>query len=267
MVRQFIIEAELSAEGHVGGEHLVCPQCGGGRSKEKSFVLRRDGARLFYKCFRASCGIHGVLDSPGSLQPTQATAKPLRPYTRPTRPLSHAELEYCRINWHLGQGVLESQGVVVDAATSRLVFPCYTKEGWCWGHQLRSIDGKKPKASLFWHSEYPERLHFPKTRAQGDTLILVEDIPSAIRGETFQFGKFNFCGILGTSISLKQALRISQTYQRAILSLDADATTKAIQYKNKYSLMFDKLIVAPLTKDIKNMSEEELGEFFEGLII
>jgi hypothetical protein len=49
------------------------------------------------------------------------------------------------------------------------------------------------------------------------------------------------------------------------LALDYDATAKAVEYKKKYSLMFDRFEVVPLMKDIKNMSEPELRKLIESL--
>jgi hypothetical protein len=43
-----------------------------------------------------------------------------------------------------------------------------------------------------------------------------------------------------------------------VIALDQDATSKAFQHAERYSLMLDSPIVMPLDKDFKDMTDEEL---------
>lgn len=256
LLSQDIVEMALS----IDRGHEICPECNGGRTKERSFTVWRSPGKIHYKCWRVSCGVSGYVPSGGSgvvEEKYLPVKKGLRPYTGDTRPLSDTELEYAWVKWGLNEEALIFQGVSADKATGRIVFPIYTKEGYGWGHQLRSIDGKGRKASFYWHSEYPERLHFPKGAHEASSSIwLVEDIPSAIR---LREHKKVSTALLGSVLSTRQVRAVhSATWKRLFLALDKDATDKAIKAKQRYSLMFEKFTVVPLEKDIKNMSHDEL---------
>ena len=249
-----IKDLALSVPVGTSSEHLVCPECGGGATKERSLVIRREPGMVHYACYRVSCGSRGRYGSVGHATDAQPKKNELRPYTGATRPLSDVERDYVWSKWGLVDDDVLKQDIKADNRTGRLVFPTYTKEGWEWGHQLRSIDGREPKASLYWHSEYPSRLHFPRSAKTSESILLVEDIPSAIRASSF----FPSCAMLGTNLAVLRVRQICSSFRSVYLALDKDATEKAVKYKVRYSLMFDKFEVVPLHKDIKNMSHNEL---------
>jgi hypothetical protein len=52
----------FDGKNHAGSRsRLYCPQCEGGRSKERHFyvLFDHDGQGFRYQCFRASCGVTG----------------------------------------------------------------------------------------------------------------------------------------------------------------------------------------------------------------
>lgn len=269
MTKSTISEMALHVALGQSSPHLECPYCSGGQSREKSFKIWRNADGVSYKCYRVKCGVGGKISGVGGglVETTEEVTKSkLRPYTKPTRPLSDKELEYVWATWGLSEDDVSKQELSTELTTGRIVFPTFTKEGWEWGKQARAVDGKQPKCSLYWQSEYKERLHFPRVFRRSDlslstTLIVAEDIPSAIRVAAF----LPSAALLGTSLTASQVEYLRDGFSTVYLALDADATEKAIKYKKRYGLMFDKFEVVPLTKDIKNMSHKELTELMQSI--
>ena len=64
------------------GETLrtVCPFCGGGRTKESSFVATNTGVQIKYICHRASCGKAGTWDSASGMSTSAPGIKVPKPW-------------------------------------------------------------------------------------------------------------------------------------------------------------------------------------------
>ncbi|XP_078438154.1 twinkle homolog protein, chloroplastic/mitochondrial-like [Wolffia australiana] len=66
--------------------HMICPKCGGGKTKEGSFSLfiREDGKLAMWSCFRGKCGWRGHLQASGDMKeynaPAAPNGKPLKEY-------------------------------------------------------------------------------------------------------------------------------------------------------------------------------------------
>lgn len=92
---------------------------------------------------------------------------------------------------------------------------------------------------------------------------IVEDMLSSKRLE--QLGMPSIA-LLGTHISdklLKDILDYDPSAE-IFLALDNDATAKAVGYKQKFGGMFRNFRVIPLSKDIKDMTEDELRGLLDG---
>lgn len=88
---------------------------------------------------------------------------------------------------------------------------------------------------------------------------LVEDVLSRERLE--QAGQ-NAIALLGTHIHDCLVSDILENYPAAgiMLALDEDATAVAIRWKNRIGSLFRNFAVVPLSKDIKDMTQNELQE-------
>lgn len=86
---------------------------------------------------------------------------------------------------------------------------------------------------------------------------MVEDQFSAMR--LWQEG-LSAVALLGTHINHERAVEISSVSSDVFLALDKDATAKSIGYAAQFRYAFNAKVVA-LSKDIKDMGQEELKEF------
>jgi len=101
-------------------------------------------------------------------------------------------------------------------------------------------------------------LHFPAP-IQSDTVLLVEDIPSANKMNPF----YPCVALLGVHLNEdKIAYMNKQGITKFIIALDNDATRQAIRIARKW--MVD-LQVLPLERDLKDESWERLQEIAESL--
>jgi hypothetical protein len=122
--------------------------------------------------------------------------------------------------------------------------------GWI----LRDIRGNARVKALTYIDEGEEGLSWYKTSPHAPT-VLVEDIPSSVRASQYM----NAVALLGTGIGLPRALEIAEYASRPIIvALDQDATSLSFKWARKYSLLWGDVMVLPLKKDLKNMTEEEL---------
>lgn len=64
--------------------------------------------------------------------------------------------------------------------------------------------------------------------------------------------------LLGTRINEALEAHLQDHYDSVYLALDNDATAKAVKYKSSIGAQFRNFIVVPLSKDIKNMKDNEL---------
>jgi hypothetical protein len=84
---------------------------------------------------------------------------------------------------------------------------------------------------------------------------VVEDIPSAVRlaAQGVNAVAMNGCGVGGDIVT-----ELTDNADRVVWAFDQDATRRAIQHHQRYKFLFTDSTVVPLTKDIKDMKEDEL---------
>lgn len=96
-------------------------------------------------------------------------------------------------------------------------------------------------------------LHFP-SRPTSDTVILVEDIPSANAMDEF----FPTVALLGVHLSEKKLeYLVNIGIRRVIIALDNDATRQAIRLAKRFLITTHVLV---LQKDLKDQTKEQLAE-------
>lgn len=93
------------------------------------------------------------------------------------------------------------------------------------------------------------------TVKSSDTLVVVEDIPSALRLVPYT----DSVALLGTNLlrGLIEDIRRSR-YERVWLALDNDAVTKAFHWVKRLQTELPQMNVMFLERDIKNMREPDL---------
>lgn len=238
-------------------QHSVCPVCNGGNSREKSFSVKRELGGLFYRCWRSKCGAHGHVYSSGAPTDDEAPRKrQFGAWKGHTEALSEGTLNELQIRWGLDRGVLSREGVKWDTEGGRVVFPIYDSLGRDMGVVRRSLDpNKKPKTLTHWEDNAEVSGHFPISNYRMWHIWLVEDIPSALRLTKY----VDAAALLGTNITDAMVADLKRAdYTQIHLALDPDATGKAFAHKDRLGLLFGNFSVIPLSKDIKDMNENEL---------
>lgn len=133
--------------------------------------------------------------------------------------------------------------------------PHDTHRGWV----LRSALDRKVRTKAYTYFDKPATpkasWYRPIGRPAVPNTVLVEDIPSAIRASEYMTA----VALLGTNVPKDAAMEIAEHKRgRIIVALDADATAQAIRLAADNALLWGDVGVAILTKDLKDMTEEEL---------
>ena len=229
-------------------------------SPRVSMSVTREGHSLLYNCFRASCtsgrGAVLLLDSLHKHRLKEETKAESRFTPRPYRYRTTALTEHTVLT----PEELANQHVRWAVDRKTIVYPIFDIYGREVGVVDRS-DTRKPKAITYWFNDVP-KIHLPlSSHAGADTIIVVEDTPSAIVAERYM----RSAALLGTHISDRVGELLRNNFRHMYLALDADATTKAIKLVRKYEVFFDSLRPVVISKDIKDMSKEEADTLFRGL--
>jgi hypothetical protein len=213
---------------HEGSNRIVCPFCEGGSSKEKSFIITKEGRNVKYMCHRASCNARGNTNYRGELQ---QSAQPVQAPVLTTPSEGVYALRSVRDNLGRDRG-----GVYRRKPTAPSQLPKDINridDDWC-------------------------KLHFPAP-TDAKCVILVEDIISAEKMHPF----FPCVALLGVHLNeQKLAYLVEQGVRHVIVALDNDATRQAIRIARKW--LFDTTIL-PLQRDLKDETYERLQEIADNL--
>lgn len=243
------------------GAYTDCPSCG--RKGKFSILMSDDG--VIYHCFRASCSLHdgGKLSTKGSARLVR-TRQPRRkqkftPFTGELCYLDDEWKEYLRTKIGFASYHLSASGVMFAPEEHRVAFPIYNPMGRRRGWSLRSYSaGVTAKVLTRMDNDEPH-LSWYMTRPEEGGVLVVEDIPSAVRASAYT----NAVALCGTGCNYDYASEIAAHTRAVTWALDADATAEAILLHRKYSLMFTASGVLTLPKDLKDFEESELKEFLD----
>lgn len=237
----------------------LCPACNGGATAEGTLSVSFRDATLLWNCHRASCGFRGASSSSGRTQAgTTRLPKARKVIGRQIareagaldEDIKHALFERYGITpRHLAQyelGWAEQEG--------RLCIPVRSFAGAERGVVLRALDSKKPK-SLSHTEENAISWHVNHTTPG---VIIVEDQFSSIRAADY----ITSACLLGVNLNDERAEEIKASGLRPVyLALDADAYELSLRLAIKYRSYLG-IRLLRLSKDIKDMDDEELKQFF-----
>jgi hypothetical protein len=251
---------------------VLCPQCNGGNSQEKSFSIRRESLiKIWYKCWRASCRLRGVIDSVGgfvadSPWEQEADKRPDveiqgRRYEGMLGPLTEDHKKFLAGKYGLDEKDLD-EGEVRLADSGRFAFHVHSPSYAVRGLTLRTFEtnSKFPKwdhypvrNDLLWAGWYirPEITHTFRP------IVVVEDPISALKVSRHYLS----CYLMGTDISpdkLSEILRIGRD-RSVVIALDKDATAKASELLKKWSFFLGQNTrCVQLEKDLKYATNSEI---------
>ena len=137
----------------------------------------------------------------------------------------------------------------------RVAFPIFGPMGTRRGWMLRSYDpGAWNKARTHMDCGEPH-MSWYASRPTG-VLLVVEDIPSAVRAAQY----VDALALCGTGCGPDYVQEIAAHKRRVVWALDADATHNAVKLARANQLLFEDSGVLVLTRDIKDMEENELKD-------
>jgi hypothetical protein len=237
----------------------LCPQCGGGESREKTFVVTKsetNDALLFF-CFRSKCRARGAVGG----SPTRlASFVPTRPKRFKTKPDPSGRFIPIVLGtessiWELSLEVLSEFGAEWDNYDNRLALPVYGPIGAIRGWVLRDITGTREKKVLAYPTKEEPQLGWNRQYFTPEDVVVVEDIPSAIR--LGQFG-VRAVALNGTHLTEEATDELVGEAQCVVFALDRDAFDKAKRLEKQLRIHFDKTACLLLPKDFKNQNNEEV---------
>lgn len=135
-----------------GRKRVICGSCGGGGSKELSLMITRaENGNIYYVCYRASCGLRGVIGSNGDIGITQPNKTQAKPFTG----------AYGDIPDNVHAFLLHEYGISAPKAWKwtgkRVLIPLLDGNGARWGWVARKfpnlLDDEGPKALVYYDKE------------------------------------------------------------------------------------------------------------------
>lgn len=279
-----ILEVQrLASELPVGGDtRVVCPHCGGGSSGERSMTISRANVvKAHFTCWRATCDLGGGSVSLNNINgelltrgknPRTATSREI---SIKTGPLTDRHRRYLTRYFNLDDALI-AYGHIASVEDGRIAYGIFNTQRRRCGKVIRLYDNlyigrtlstTKPKAlnQMFSETAIPMSWYYKgrEVRKKTSTLVLVEDIPSALRLNPH----VDSCALLGTSFGAdKQKIVRTQRYDTVYLCLDKDATRRAAKIKMTQNVNVKGLKVKFIDKDIKNMNEDELNTFLKEIL-
>lgn len=261
--------AEPLPVGTVRGS-LTCPECNGGEHSEASFAVGREPSRIWWNCFRASCGAKGVSGS-HRLETAPVVARAIdriRPYTKPWLETDTIDEIYFGSRFDLYADTITENIRVSEDDTYLLPYRDYMgnirgvvdrSPAWKgWPKPVRT--GNPPqKAKTYIHSTDPVCGWYRGSWASASkAIVVVEDQISAMR--VAQAGA-TALAMLGSNINQEVVRDMYLKHPRqVILAFDPDAQGMAQQTRRKWGGYFDRMRIVALEADPKDVPYPDLME-------
>jgi hypothetical protein len=189
-------------------------------------------------------------------------------YIGATKDLSVKQREYLHSKYCFSQEDIEFGRITTTPNESQLVIPVFSPNRSVRGHITREEMEGGRKRVLSWKLLNEPWQSWYMWGSPTNILLVVEDQLSAIRVCRY----VNSVALLGTLLSKEKLEEIIKYYvkpsakePKVVICLDKDATAKGIKYLKDYKHLLN-LSCSFLSKDIKNMTEEECHTFLMEII-
>lgn len=284
MWRELQEHVKLIAGGLSHGESIrdVCPACATHNSSERTLSITKYD-KILYNCYKARCGVRGVVDHRGSWDDVIArTSNDGRDDMVDVYHYQYEAREDKDISNRLRSvfRLEDMWDVKVDIRTGRVVFPNYSPLGEIRGVTLRrygvGVGGVLgPKVIFVPADGYEKQERRPSWYYKGELdnklpLFIVEDPVSAMRlaGQ----GKVNSAALMGVYLTPSGVGEVFNTYPpydsgKIVVCLDNDATTEAarlMQVLREFYPHNQTTVIVP-KDDPKDLNDDDLAALIGGV--
>ena len=258
VVRQYY---EMKGEGRI-----VCPVCVGGSDAEQCMTIYTGGdGALLATCHRDHCPVGTVVACSGAYFDRTVTAvdnSKQTPYIHGEELSDDTRHDYFEAKYRFEFHPKHLQEHVKEGANCT-IWPMRAYNGDEKGAIVRPFTGATKSLTYKYDPNYDGMSWYRDTRALANAAVfVVEDCVSALA-----MYQMRGCAVSlnGTNLNEHRMDEMLRHKWQVVLMLDADATTKALQYCAKYGP--DVLRVVRLVRDIKNMSTDAVEQLLyrEGL--
>jgi len=246
----FVEELTLQPLGRL---RMDCPVC----NKKNTFSVADDGFERMYNCFYAGCDTRGFTGK--RLTKSNSKSAFMERVTKADKivtdnfvlpdtfvPLTRSDnaVQYVRKVYAYNAYLTNKADIMYDVRQNRVVF-LVKKNRKVVDAVGKALDNRRPKWYRYGKSSHPficgDKSH----------VFVVEDCASACSISDITTG----VALLGTNL-LSSHLEVIQGFDRAVVALDKDATSKAVDISRKISQVVN-CKVAFLPDDLKNLKDEE----------
>lgn len=267
-IRYSLIKLAATALADRQRTRIVCPFCEGGSTEEVSMSITKANPKLlFWRCFRNSCGRHGVISDGFIGEPKEPVHKGREPtpFLGRTELLPPSVVQFIKSSYGIKPATINREHWKFCTSTKGLVMPIWSWLGYQIGNIVKNYAKDSPKVMSYWDKPDAVKACFPLTGPhKGSDLWIVEDIISATR--IAQKG-YDACALMGTwmPLTLAQHLRAIDK-ERLFVALDADTwktnerVPAPVRIQKRYQLMFDTVKLVRILHDPKDMNDAELNE-------
>lgn len=243
-------------------KHDKCPACAklGKDNGSNNLGVYSDGSVYCFSCgySRSAKGTEKLKEA---LQRTDTTiAKTISLPRDVCFELPIIARDYLR-KYSLTQGDINVNRIMWSEEWMRVVFPYFDGErllGW----QGRYLGNQGNKGKWYSQGDLKDILHIcggPRTAASERTIVLVEDVVSAIRvGHTVACAP-----IFGSHLSVKNAFRYANMYPELIVWLDKDKEKYSVTVTYQLQMLGLHCISITTDKDPKEYSDKEIAEILD----
>lgn len=242
---------------------LVCPICNGGSTKESSFSVTATPEGILYNCYRDSCRIRGFIRMGDSVRKKPVIN--LRKFTKETTSLNDEDYDNFEEYFGLSKQDIDDNLILKCPENGAYVIPIYDLTGLKIGTELRVYKWQKNTKlnikSIYYKELDRPKIYLPRSSSIGDTMVIVEDVMSAIKT-----AKIKPCiALLGTNLEADIITTLHKLHvKKLVVLLDPDATRTSLKIKKNNDLYFDSIRISILKKDPKDTDHEVLSEAILG---
>ena len=243
---------------------ISCPWCKRSGSFSVSRTLRGD---LLFLCHRSACDNSGYIRDRGTggIAPAERKFVP-RVFDYPTARLEGDKLSKLLGTYRLTTAEIRWAEWTYCPKTDRLVMPVLSPTGQGRGFVARAFNPADTHKNItykevddVWMAWYLRpQVAIPNTQGFLNQVIIVEDMVSALKASRF----YPTVALLGTHMNHSMLSEIVALTTNITICLDRDATEKAHKYTEQFAV-YGNFRTVPLSKDVKDMTDEELVEWSE----